>query len=190
MTLTKPGRKLKMHTQILRTCLQFVAPMHVDTSVDICIMIYCYDADCGVYGCFKRYVSVSWLKCVYQYPIVEEISWVLEADTKTCISMCATHWNRFNSHGTYCDAQCCYLYQNICVLYRYAKRNLDDRAFYGGILSVCYAPEMESVAETRAKLVQRRKDIAKRTRGEVASCTLQGKLIKKSSIASSIVYAD
>ncbi|XP_023713599.1 uncharacterized protein LOC111867731 [Cryptotermes secundus] len=58
---------------------------------------------------------------------------------------------------------------------RYAKRNLDDRAFYGGILSVCYAPEMESVAETRAKLVQRRKDIAIRTRGEVASWTLQGK---------------
>ncbi|PNF27616.1 hypothetical protein B7P43_G02259 [Cryptotermes secundus] len=73
---------------------------------------------------------------------------------------------------------------------RYAKRNLDDRAFYGGILSVCYAPEMESVAETRAKLVQRRKDIAIRTRGEVASWTLQGKLIKKSSIPSPIVYAD
>lgn len=64
MTLTKPGRKLKMHTQILRTFLQFVAPIHVDRSVDVFIMIYCYDADCGVYGCFKRHVSVSWLKCV------------------------------------------------------------------------------------------------------------------------------
>jgi hypothetical protein len=82
------------------------------------------------------------------------------------------------------------LYQHIWVFYRYAKRNLDDRAFYGGILYVCYAPEMESVAETRAKLVQRRKDVAIRTRGEVASWTLQGKLIKKSSIPSTIVYAD
>jgi hypothetical protein len=49
---------------------------------------------------------------------------------------------------------------------------------------------MESVAETRAKLVQRRKDVAIRTRGDVASWTLQGKLIKKSSIPSTVVYTD
>jgi hypothetical protein len=48
---------------------------------------------------------------------------------------------------------------------------------------------MESVAETRAKLVQRRKDVAIRTR-EVPSWTLQGKLIKKNSIPSTTVYAD
>jgi hypothetical protein len=49
---------------------------------------------------------------------------------------------------------------------------------------------MESVAETRAKLVQRRKDIAIRTRGEAPSWTQLGKLIKKSSIPSTGVYVD
>jgi len=56
---------------------------------------------------------------------------------------------------------------------RYGKHHLDGRAFYGGILHVCYAPEMESLAETRAKLIQRRKDIAIRTRGEVPSVPAQ-----------------
>jgi hypothetical protein len=69
---------------------------------------------------------------------------------------------------------------------RYAKHNLDGRAFYGGILHVCYAPEMESVAETRAKLIQRRKDIAIRTRGDIP-CTEQSKLICQSSITSTIL---
>ncbi|KAJ1524926.1 hypothetical protein ONE63_009784 [Megalurothrips usitatus] len=45
---------------------------------------------------------------------------------------------------------------------RFAKRQIDGRAFFGGSLHVCYAPEMESVSETRNKLLQRRHDIAKR----------------------------
>ncbi|XP_069691943.1 RNA-binding protein 48 isoform X2 [Periplaneta americana] len=56
---------------------------------------------------------------------------------------------------------------------RYAKRHLDGRSFYGGILHVCYAPEMESVAETRAKLIQRRKDVASRTRGDSSNIPTQ-----------------
>jgi hypothetical protein len=64
---------------------------------------------------------------------------------------------------------------------------LDGRAFYGGILHVCYAPEMESLAETRAKLIQRRKDIATRTRGEVSSVPVQSKLIDRSSAPSTMV---
>lgn len=32
-------------------------------------------------------------------------------------------------------------------------------SFYGGLLHVCYAPELESVDETRAKLLQRRKEV-------------------------------
>ncbi|CAG2053214.1 unnamed protein product [Timema podura] len=52
---------------------------------------------------------------------------------------------------------------------RYAKRHLDGRSFYGGILHVCYMPEMESVEETRAKLIQRRKDVASRTKGDKTS---------------------
>jgi len=62
---------------------------------------------------------------------------------------------------------------------------LDGRAFYGGILHVCYAPEMESLAETRAKLIQRRKDVAIRTRGEeVPSVLAQSKLIEGNSASS------
>lgn len=42
---------------------------------------------------------------------------------------------------------------------RIAKKKLDDSSFYGGILHVCYAPEFETLEETRAKLLQRRKDV-------------------------------
>lgn len=45
---------------------------------------------------------------------------------------------------------------------RFAKRQIDGRAFFGGSLHVCYAPEMESISETRNKLNQRRRDVAKR----------------------------
>lgn len=45
---------------------------------------------------------------------------------------------------------------------RFAKRHIDGRAFFGGSLHVCYAPEMESISETRNKLLQRRRDVAKR----------------------------
>ncbi|XP_049796820.1 RNA-binding protein 48 isoform X1 [Schistocerca nitens] len=45
---------------------------------------------------------------------------------------------------------------------RYGKRQMDNRNFYGGLLHVCYAPEFETVAETREKLAQRRRDVAKR----------------------------
>ncbi|KAJ8970294.1 hypothetical protein NQ317_019691 [Molorchus minor] len=45
---------------------------------------------------------------------------------------------------------------------RIAKRLLDTRSFYGGILHVSYAPECESVQETRNKLMQRRRDVLNR----------------------------
>ncbi|XP_060064632.1 RNA-binding protein 48-like [Ylistrum balloti] len=47
---------------------------------------------------------------------------------------------------------------------RIARRKLDDWSFFGGILHVCYAPEYESVEETRFKLQDRRKAIAARIR--------------------------
>ncbi|XP_071946982.1 uncharacterized protein [Antedon mediterranea] len=47
---------------------------------------------------------------------------------------------------------------------RVAKRKLDDQSFYGGVLHVCYAPEYETVSDTRLKLQERRKTIARRTR--------------------------
>lgn len=45
---------------------------------------------------------------------------------------------------------------------RIAKRIIDTKSFYGGILHVCYAPECESVSETKAKLLQRKRDVLKR----------------------------
>lgn len=47
---------------------------------------------------------------------------------------------------------------------RVAKKKLDNRSFFGGILHVCYAPEFETVDDTREKLQERRKAIAKKTR--------------------------
>ncbi|XP_077159049.1 RNA-binding protein 48 [Paroedura picta] len=46
---------------------------------------------------------------------------------------------------------------------RVAKRKLDERSFFGSLLHVCYAPEFETVQETREKLQDRRKYIAKVT---------------------------
>ncbi|XP_061429419.1 RNA-binding protein 48 [Lethenteron reissneri] len=40
---------------------------------------------------------------------------------------------------------------------RVAKRRLDERSFFGGVLHVCYAPEFESVEEARSKLQARRR---------------------------------
>lgn len=45
---------------------------------------------------------------------------------------------------------------------RIAKRMIDTKNFFGGSLHVCYAPEFETLDETRAKLTQRRIDVAKR----------------------------
>ncbi|KAM3597094.1 uncharacterized protein V6R79_025837 [Siganus canaliculatus] len=42
---------------------------------------------------------------------------------------------------------------------RAAKRNLDEKSFYGGVLHVCYVPEYETVEDTRLKLQDRRRYI-------------------------------
>ncbi|XP_033762700.1 uncharacterized protein LOC117344155 isoform X2 [Pecten maximus] len=52
---------------------------------------------------------------------------------------------------------------------RIARRKLDDWSFFGGILHVSYAPENESVEETRLKLQDRRKAIAVRIRKNAES---------------------
>ncbi|KFQ79091.1 RNA-binding protein 48, partial [Phaethon lepturus] len=46
---------------------------------------------------------------------------------------------------------------------RVAKKKMDERSFFGSLLHVCYAPEFETVQETREKLQDRRKYIAKTT---------------------------
>lgn len=38
---------------------------------------------------------------------------------------------------------------------RFAKKQIDTKNFFGGILHVCYAPELESIEQTRSKLQMR-----------------------------------
>lgn len=45
-------------------------------------------------------------------------------------------------------------------LHRVAKRLIDNKNFFGGFLHVCYAPELETLEETKSKLTQRHKDVA------------------------------
>ena len=59
-------------------------------------------------------------------------------------------------HVTWTVPICC------LKLFRKAKKYLDDHSFYGGILHVHYVPEHETVQDTREKLKQRRKDVARR----------------------------
>lgn len=54
---------------------------------------------------------------------------------------------------------------------RIAKRLLDAKSFYGGILHVCYTPENETMQETKAKLLQRKRDILNRLPKEELNIT-------------------
>ncbi|KAH9520315.1 RNA-binding protein 48 [Bulinus truncatus] len=65
------------------------------------------------------------------------------------------------------DYPCCDQYTEVYLINykkiqsaRFAKRKLDDYSFFGGVLHVCYAPEYETVNETREKLQDRRRVIA------------------------------
>ncbi|GCB77326.1 hypothetical protein scyTo_0015649 [Scyliorhinus torazame] len=46
---------------------------------------------------------------------------------------------------------------------RIAKRKQDERSFFGSLLHVCYAPEFETVEDTREKLKERRRYIMRVT---------------------------
>ena len=56
------------------------------------------------------------------------------------------------------------VYKKCRYRYRFAKKRLDDWSFYGGVLHVCYAPEYETVQETREKLQERRRTMAAKIR--------------------------
>ncbi|CAD1474814.1 unnamed protein product [Heterotrigona itama] len=45
---------------------------------------------------------------------------------------------------------------------RIAKRYVDGKNFYGGSLHVFYVPELESISDTKEKLLQRQKEVAMR----------------------------
>ncbi|XP_069770040.1 RNA-binding protein 48 [Narcine bancroftii] len=46
---------------------------------------------------------------------------------------------------------------------RIAKRKQDEKSFFGGLLHVCYAPEFETIEDTRAKLNERKRYIMRAT---------------------------
>ncbi|XP_069371974.1 RNA-binding protein 48 [Paralichthys olivaceus] len=50
---------------------------------------------------------------------------------------------------------------------RAAKRHMDEKSFYGGVLHVCYVPEYESVEDTKLKLQDRRRYIMRAARNKV-----------------------
>ena len=56
---------------------------------------------------------------------------------------------------------------------RLAKEKLNHESFFDKELCVSYAPEYETVQETREKLQQRRRVIAKKTRGIILSLLLE-----------------
>ncbi|XP_029919611.1 RNA-binding protein 48 [Myripristis murdjan] len=50
---------------------------------------------------------------------------------------------------------------------RAAKRHMDEKSFYGGVLHVCYVPEYESVEDTRLKLQDRRRYVIRMAQNKV-----------------------
>ncbi|CAB1350735.1 unnamed protein product [Coregonus sp. 'balchen'] len=51
---------------------------------------------------------------------------------------------------------------------RAAKRHMDEKSFFGGLLHVCYAPEYETVEDTRLKLQDRRRYVNRTTQNKEA----------------------
>lgn len=43
---------------------------------------------------------------------------------------------------------------------------MDNKSFFGGVLHICYAPEFETVDDTREKLQERQRVVAKKIRGK------------------------
>lgn len=80
-------------------------------------------------------------KLVYSYGDVKAIQLVTEYPSEEFT-------DTYHVHYTYIQSA------------RVAKRLLDNKNFFGGVLHVFYVPELETLAETKAKLIQRRKDVA------------------------------
>ncbi|XP_023931818.1 RNA-binding protein 48-like, partial [Lingula anatina] len=72
---------------------------------------------------------------------------------------------------------------------RFAKKKLDDYAFFGGALHICYAPEYESVQETKDKLRERRREVAVRLRKLKEASGSQSSLVSETAagVSSSIL---
>ncbi|KAM4027124.1 RNA-binding protein 48 isoform 1-T2 [Anomaloglossus baeobatrachus] len=70
---------------------------------------------------------------------------------------------------------------------RIAKQRLDEISFFGGIIHVCYAPEFEGVQETREKLQDRRRYVARATNDRDYQGTEKRKHIETSGSVSTSV---
>ncbi|XP_066571565.1 RNA-binding protein 48 [Amia ocellicauda] len=70
---------------------------------------------------------------------------------------------------------------------RVAKRKLDEKSFFGGLLHVCYAPEFETVQDTREKLQDRRKFIARVLRNKVKDCEETAQAVEEPGIVEEAV---
>ncbi|XP_075683826.1 RNA-binding protein 48 isoform X2 [Rhinoderma darwinii] len=69
---------------------------------------------------------------------------------------------------------------------RVAKRKLDEFSFFGGVLHICYAPEFESVQETREKLQDRRRYVARVTADKDYQGTEKRKFVRDKSNSVSV----
>ncbi|XP_041479198.1 uncharacterized protein LOC121426859 [Lytechinus variegatus] len=98
-----------------------------------------------VHGVPDINVTDELLKLLSLYGKIEEYRTLDESDAE---EFTKTHWIK---------------YADISAA-RVAKRKMDDSSFYGGFLHVTYAPEYETIDDTRKKLQQRRMDIARRLR--------------------------
>lgn len=58
---------------------------------------------------------------------------------------------------------------------RIAKKKLDERSFFGAVLHVCYAPEFETLDETRHKIIDRCKYVAFKTGKHFRPVTSRGR---------------
>ncbi|XP_054637895.1 RNA-binding protein 48 [Dunckerocampus dactyliophorus] len=56
---------------------------------------------------------------------------------------------------------------------RAAKRHMDEKSFYGGVLHVCYVPEYETVEDTRMKLQDRRRYVLRAAHSKVRERELE-----------------
>ncbi|KAL6432891.1 hypothetical protein ACFW04_006323 [Cataglyphis niger] len=99
-------------------------------------------------------------KLVYPYGDVKAIQLVTEYPTEEFTETYHVHYARIQSA-------------------RVAKRLIDNKNFFGGILHVFYVPELETLAETKAKLIQRHKDIAIRIKKNQQDLTSLAKFVPK-----------
>ncbi|KAL3227902.1 hypothetical protein MRX96_003847 [Rhipicephalus microplus] len=68
---------------------------------------------------------------------------------------------------------------------RIAKKKLDERSFFGTVLHVCYAPEFETLDETRRKIIDRCKYVAFKTGQHFKPITSRGRKRRSEDLGSS-----